>query len=56
MAVALTPMVVYCASILNASGPEIAGSLCFIAAGLRLQRPRSRGRGLGPRWRRAGRR
>ena len=43
MAVALTPMVVYCASILNASGPEIAGSLCFIAAGLRLQRP-----GAGP--------
>ena len=43
MAVALTPMVVYCTSILNASGPEIAGSLCFIAAGLRLQRP-----GAGP--------
>ena len=43
MAVVLTPMVVYCASILNASGPEIAGSLCFIAAGLRLQRP-----GAGP--------
>ncbi|MEO8688931.1 MAG: DUF2142 domain-containing protein [Solirubrobacteraceae bacterium] len=43
MAVALTPMVVYCAAILNASGPEIAGSVCFIAAGLRLQRP-----GAGP--------
>jgi hypothetical protein len=43
MAVATPPMVVYCASILNASGPEIAGSLCFIAAGLRLQRP-----GAGP--------
>ena len=41
--VALTPMVVYCAAVLNASGPEIAGSLCFLAAGLRLQRP-----GAGP--------
>jgi hypothetical protein len=39
LAVALTPMVVYCASVLNASGPEIAGSLCFLAAGFRLQRP-----------------
>lgn len=39
MAIAVTPMVVFCAAILNASGPEIAGSLCFIAAGLRLQRP-----------------
>jgi hypothetical protein len=39
LAVAMTPMVVYCAAVLNASGPEIAGSLCFIAAGLRLQRP-----------------
>ena len=39
LAIAMTPMVVYCASVLNASGPEIAGSLCFIAAGLRLQRP-----------------
>lgn len=44
MAVALTPMVVYCAAILNASGPEIAGSVCFLAAGLRLQRP---GAGVG---------
>ena len=39
LAVAMTPMVVYCCAVLNASGPEIAGSLCFIAAGLRLQRP-----------------
>ena len=39
LAIAMTPMVVYCAAVLNASGPEIAGSLCFIAAGLRLQRP-----------------
>lgn len=39
LAIAMTPMAVYCASILNASGPEIAGSICFIAAGLRLQRP-----------------
>ena len=53
MAVALTPMVVYCASILNASGPEIAGSLCFIAAGLRLQRERG---AWVARWRRAARR
>ena len=36
---AATPMVVYCASALNASGLEIAGSLCFIAAGLRVRRP-----------------
>ena len=43
LAVALTPMVVYCAGILNASGPEIAGSLCFLAAGFRLARP-----GAGP--------
>ena len=43
MLVALTPMVVFSVAILNASGPEIAGSLCFIAAGLRLQRP-----GAGP--------
>jgi hypothetical protein len=39
LGVALTPMVVYCAAVLNASGPEIAGSLCFLAAGFRLQRP-----------------
>ena len=38
LAIALTPMVVYCATILNASGTEIAGSLCFIAAGLHIQR------------------
>ncbi len=43
LGVAVTPMVVYSASVLNASGPEIAGSLCFLAAGLRLQRP-----GAGP--------
>ena len=41
--VALTPMAVYCAAVLNASGLEIAGSLCFLAAGLRLMRP-----GAGP--------
>ena len=39
MVVALTPMVIYCAAILNASGLEIAGSLCFVAAALRLARP-----------------
>jgi hypothetical protein len=39
LAVAVTPMVVYCAAVLNASGPEIAGSLCFLAAGFRLRRP-----------------
>ena len=43
LGVALTPMVVYCAAVLNASGPEIAGSLCFLAAGFRLMRP-----GAGP--------
>lgn len=43
LGIALTPMVVYCAATLNASGPEIAGSLCFLAAGLRLRRP-----GAGP--------
>ena len=41
--VALTPMAVYCAAVLNASGLEIAGSVCFVAAGLRLLRP-----GAGP--------
>jgi hypothetical protein len=41
--VALTPMAVYCAAVLNASGLEIAGSFCFVAAGLRLMRP-----GAGP--------
>ena len=39
LGLALTPMVVFSAAVLNASGPEIAGSLCFVAAGLRLQRP-----------------
>ena len=43
LGVALTPMVVYCAAVLNASGPEIAGSVCFLAAGFRLMRP-----GAGP--------
>src|SRR5215218_1737286 len=43
LALALTPMALYCAAILNASGPEIAGSLCFLAAGFRLARP-----GAGP--------
>jgi hypothetical protein len=43
LGLAVTPMVVFCASTLNASGPEIAGSLCFVAAGLRLRRP-----GAGP--------
>jgi hypothetical protein len=43
LGLALTPMAVYCATVLNASGPEIAGSLCFLAAGFRLMRP-----GAGP--------
>ncbi len=36
LALAVTPMVVFCASSLNASGPEIAAGVCFVAAGLRL--------------------
>ena len=37
-AVAVTPMVVFCASSLNASGPEIAAALCLVAAGLAVHR------------------
>jgi predicted membrane protein DUF2142 len=35
---AITPMVVFVASVLSPSGPEIAGALCFSAALLRLAR------------------
>jgi hypothetical protein len=35
-AVAVTPMVLFCASTLSPSGPEVAGAVCFAAALIRL--------------------
>ena len=45
LAVAVTPMVMYVASVLSPSGPEIAGAICFSAALLRLGRAEPQ-----PRW------
>jgi hypothetical protein len=36
--VAVTPMVIFCASVLNPSGPEIAAAIAFAASALRLRR------------------
>ncbi|MBN1530595.1 MAG: DUF2142 domain-containing protein [Thermoleophilaceae bacterium] len=43
---ATTPMVLYLASVLNPSGPEVAAAICFAAALIRLSRPGGRP----PRW------
>jgi hypothetical protein len=47
LVVAVTPMVVFLASSLTASGPEVAGAVCFLAALLRLGR---RSSGEEPAW------
>ena len=39
--VAVTPMAIFCASILNGSGPEIAAGIAFAATALRLRRDES---------------
>lgn len=36
--VAVTPMVIFCASMVNGSGPEIAAAIAFAASALRLRR------------------
>lgn len=44
--VALTPELVWLTAIVNASGPEVCGGLCFFAAILRLARPQAPTRGV----------
>jgi hypothetical protein len=41
LVVAVTPMVLFCASVLNGSGPETAAAIAFASAALRLRRDES---------------
>ena len=41
LVVAVTPMVIFCASVLNGSGPEVAAAIAFASSALRLRRDAS---------------
>jgi hypothetical protein len=45
--VAVTPMAIFCASVLNGSGPEIAAAIAFATSSLRLRRDPSCARSVG---------